>query len=171
MAGTMTIQRRPIALLDILGMKGTGDTPHLVAPDMQTVYDTTDLYLSDRMDNIQGAVVVGAATGFLPVPVASYVQPTECWFVYSLHAIGAAGVTAGATVKVQLAIYRASLGQYQLFNAYNSFIATEVVSLGIHFERPLLLRPGDRAAVHIYAFTGVPAFNINIYAFAARVSI
>jgi len=151
-------------------MKGTGDTPSQVAPSLATTLDATDLYLSDRMDNIQGGVVVNAAAVF-PAPVVAFVPAGEIWFGYSVHALGAAGVTAGATVKAQLAIYRASLGQYQLLNAQGAFLAGEVVSLGFNFEQPVLMRPGDRAALNVFAITGAPNFTVNLYVFAARVQI
>jgi len=48
MAGRQTIQRFPSGLLDTLGMKGTGDTPHELAGQLAAYFNASEMYLENR---------------------------------------------------------------------------------------------------------------------------
>jgi hypothetical protein len=148
MADRMTIQRFPKGLLDWLGMKGNGDTPHTLSEMLATTMDVGQLYLLDRQVSIIGNTpnistdsFGGAATTAFTVP------PGELWLVknYSVFKLPAFPAATGWTTT--LGYYRINPGQYYLLPA--RYVAPVATSFGFGYDfqwGELILGPGDQFA-------------------------
>lgn len=158
----LLVQRIPSGLQSILGLLGTGDTPHFLGQELRSVLETTDLYLSDRIRmasaattvNIAstGAFLFGSSTGVMACPSG------EIRFVYGLSVTSAA-MTAGATIRGMLGFQRtfATPSQTQLLGPPVTVAPAEIVATGVWWERPLIMRPGDQPLWYNQSVAGAPA--------------
>jgi hypothetical protein len=169
MADKYTIQRLPVGLLDLLGMQSTGDTPHSIAESVIPSIELTDLYLTDRLASIFGSS--GALNATTSGNVANQGPPDGYqWLLYGCSYTSGA-VAAAASISWVPAIYRASLGAYQAFGEKQLLAATQIAAKGIWFERPLVMRPGDRCGYIVADVTGVPALTLNLNSFYVPIRI
>ena len=83
MAGPFDIQRFPKGLLDFLGLRATGDTPHTLETSVRGQIDLERYYLVDRVTAIQPNVTI-TANGFFTAAVAT-VPPGEMWLPLGLR--------------------------------------------------------------------------------------
>jgi hypothetical protein len=160
MAGPQDIQRYPRGLIDLLGMRATGETPHELARQTAPVLDLWDLYLADRCELY--SVPTAAATtvvGGQAFPLAQ-VPDREVWFLY--EASLRVPATAAATLLQQnLCIFRQN-GLVTLPLALTGTMrvpALEGGLVGVHFNKPLMMLPGNALGVWTSAITGAPAVN------------
>lgn len=167
MAGPQTISRLPTGLLDLLGMKGTGDTPHELAAYLQSNVDLTDLYLSDRVSFLLGSPTI-TGVGFVG---GSPVPDGQVWLVQGLS-LQSNPVTAGASVTISLAHYIARLNTaFILHPQQNTYAAGTILGMGLRFDRPAIWRPGDTARVITSAATGAPNFQVYLSIYGAALSL
>jgi hypothetical protein len=82
-AGAFDIQRFPKGLLDFLGLKATGDTPHTLEGSVRGQINLDRYYLVDRVVAIQPSVTI-TANGFFTAAVAT-VPPGEMWLPLGLR--------------------------------------------------------------------------------------
>jgi hypothetical protein len=170
-AGRMTIQRYPTGLLDFLGMQSTGDTPHELAQELRASVDLGDLYLSDRLRTVSaGGSGPITTTSYLAGGLQTIVPAGETWLVYSAY-VTSTPVTAGATIKGNLAIFRQTAGQVQILPASFSVLAAELILCSQIWERPMVMRPGDQLSLYIGATTGAPNVNWTGYLYYAPIKI
>lgn len=143
MAGPLTIQRLPRGLLDLLLMKGSGETPQQLAADVQASVDIGALYLVDKQEIVLNNTNVLAGTGFYGVGAPLTVPDRELWLVVNISAISNAMI-AGDTVVGRCAITRAptSAGWIEIGPA-NSATGAGQFSAGWDFAPYRLLRSGD----------------------------
>ena len=169
MAGPLDIQRLPKGLIDLLGMRATGDTPHQLAQSTIAQLEVTDYYLSDRVVglSVQPAAAL-AATGF-SLGVGSAVPAGEQWMVYSA-AIIVPTIAAATALKTSLVIRRA-FAAYQVLVATPQIPASEGFIGGVTFERPMVMRSGDDLGCFTVNLTGVPASTPTLYLAFARLTV
>lgn len=165
----MDIQRFPKGLIDLLGMRATGDTPHQLAQQTIPTLEVTDYYLSDRVVglSVQPAGPL-AATGFVSA-VNSAVPAGEQWLVYSAAMILPA-IAAATAIKTALVIRRA-FAAYQVLAATGQVPAGEGFIGGITFERPMIMRSGDDLGFFTTNLTGVPASTPTAYLAYGRILV
>lgn len=167
----MTIQRYPSGLLDFLGMQSTGDTPHELAQELRASLDLTDLYLSDRLRAASaGGAVAITATGYQAGGVQTVCPSGENWLVYGMGMTSVA-ITAGATIKGCMGIFRQSSAQVQLLPITFDCIAAELIVVGSWTEKPMVWRPGDSLSVYVGKTTGAPNVNWTGYVYYAPIRI
>jgi hypothetical protein len=149
-ADRLTIQRQPRALLDWLGMKGSGDTPHTLADYLQSTMEVGGLFLQDRalsiIDNTGNISTNGWST---PASANSVCPAGEMWIINSLTVYRTSALPAATG-------WTAWAGVYRIYNG-SSFVVcpTPVVipaagmgATGQTFRvGDLILNPGDRPAV------------------------
>ena len=173
MAGPKTIQRLPVGLLDILGMQSTGDTPHLIADEVQPVMDLTDLYLTDRLSRSIAQTAVIAAIGFAVAGTVTPLGPApgEQWMVYGL--MTSSGALAAATqITYVMAVSRTSLAAGAQYLTRQQVVANpNIFAEGLTFERPLILRPGDQLGIFVSQLTAAPAIAPFVSAFYVPVRV
>jgi len=153
MAGPQDIQRLPKGLIDLLGMKATGNTPAQLAQQVISTLNTDDLYLIDRCLSVQGASSAVNALGTFAfancqVPAGS---------LYLLYSVGISVPALAAASSVQLTgvINRAG-GFPTACTDQIAIPASTGAFFGRAFDRPILMRPNDVFAVQVSNFTGVP---------------
>lgn len=102
------IQRLPLAYLDLLGLKSSGDAPHVVQDDLSVSIDITSLYWANRFEFVAGSTTTGlAAGGYFPSSLA--VPPGEMWIADGIQA--QCNTVAGNTLNyARLAIWNARTG-------------------------------------------------------------
>lgn len=170
MADRYDIQRFPVALLDLLGMKGTGDTPHTIAGDISLGLDITDLYLAQRRTVVTGQTAIPMTGTGSFAAVGALVPSGELWVVYGVTAT-LATPTAAAT----------ALRYWAAYTHYSSSLIglTDSVSVGANdnaavtrvYEKPAIFVPGDQFWLQTGAATGVPNAAGRIHLDVARVTL
>lgn len=165
MAGPQSIQRYPTGLIDLLGMRATGDTPHEIANIIGGSIDLLNLYAIDRLVCRQsGTAIAIAALGYLGINTAPIGPPPgTLWLIYH-GAISCVPVAAGATLGCSLVIRRqAGVNIYDQIGPALDMVATQGGHASEHFwDAPLLMRPGDEFGVWTHTFTGAPAVTPNV---------
>jgi hypothetical protein len=170
MAGPQDIQRYPRGLIDLLGMRATGETPHSLGQQTIGTLDLVDLYMADRCELY--SVATSAPTtvvGGQAFPLAQ-VPDGQVWFLYD--ATLRCTATAAATLLQQnLAVFRQQ-GSLTLPLAISGTMrvpALEGGTVGVHFEKPLVMLPGHALGVWTSAITGAPAVNPNLVMWFAKI--
>lgn len=164
MAGPFDIQRVPKGLVDTLGMRGTGDNPHVLGQEVRSTIETTDFYLIERLSTFQLSTqaVLAAAATFYPVDTASIVPPGQFWLMYSLSFRTGSVIPAATGVKFFGCIQQTSIPCIVTDQAVGA--VGESPGTGAHWERPRILRPGDRPTVFCSGITGAPGLAVLVEA-------
>jgi hypothetical protein len=162
-AGPFDIQRPPIGLLDLLGLKATGDAPHLLEQAISGSFEMFDLYTLDRLAikfvNTVGAIA-GVGNSSLP---GSGPGPGSIWFVYGVDFVIP---LVAAAASIQSGLYWRRQGSLLTLAAVpdcqSPLVAAAGSWVGAHwFERPMILRPGDEMSIVTRVFTGAPAVTAS----------
>jgi hypothetical protein len=172
MAGPLTIQRFPKGLIEILGMRATGDTPNALAQQIAGNLDLLDSYLIDRcrVQSITTGVALPAA-GFVTMGSNSGPSSGFIWFVYDIS-VAFAAVAAAATLQSHVGVSRTANVSTNLPGMGTGLLAAgQAASVGIHFERPLIMRPGDLISINTAIYTGAPAVTPSGSMFIAEIGI
>jgi len=172
MAGPQDIQRYPRGLIDLLGMRATGDTPHQLGQNISGSLELLELYLNDRLiPNASAAAGVIAAVGDLNIAGLT-VPARELWLVFeaSLSSTTTAGAT-GFTATMGVLRNRGSGNVYSAWIPPVTVGALAQASSGIKFSRPAILLPGDLMNVRTVAITGAPAATPAVSLFYAPLGI
>jgi hypothetical protein len=156
MAGPQDIQRFPRGLIDLLGMRATGETPHQLGPSTVGQIELTDMYLLDRCRTFQISTGVLAATGNTLFPGTS-VPNGEQWFVYELS-YQIPTIAAATAIQTNLCVYRsqASTNLPLALGPAQTVPASTGTAWGIHFEKPLIMTAGQSLGVYVSQITGAP---------------
>jgi hypothetical protein len=156
MAGPQDIQRYPRGLIDLLGMRATGETPHQLGKDLAPVLEQLDLYLLDRQRQIQTSTTTVSSLGNLLFPSMT-VPSGELWFVYEIT-LQIPAVAAASSVRAMLAVYRSQTGTNLPLGVAPSIdaLALQANAIGVHFEKPLLMTPAQSIGVFTSFVTGTP---------------
>lgn len=169
MAGPFDIQRYPKGVIDLLGMRATGDTPNQLASSTAPVIEMTDYYLTDRVVGLALSPAAPlAAIGFAPA-VGSAVPAGEQWMVYSAAMILPA-IAAATAIKTAFVIRRA-FAAYQVMVETPQIPAGEGFIGGLTFERPMVMRSGDDFGCFTVNITGAPASTPTLYLAFARLQV
>lgn len=159
MSGPQDIQRPARGLVDLLGLKSTGDSPRMIGAEISGKLELLDLYLADRRTTTQNiAASTITAVGFKPIGqlAASIPQPGYLFFVYSIMVTlrtQAASSWEGAIVVMPQRFVGLQGYTYIASNPWPT-AALENLVLGRYFERPLIMQPGDTIGVMTSAVTG-----------------
>jgi len=158
MAGPLTIQRFPKGLIEILGMRATGDTPAQLAQDVSGDLDLLDFYLLDRCRDLSITTGVAiASAGFTTMGTASGPGAGFIWLVYSIS-VQFGAVAAAATLQSQVGISRSANSLVGLPGMDTPLlVAGASAQVAVYFEKPLIMRPGDLVAIQTTILTGAPA--------------
>jgi len=172
MAGPQDIQRYPRGLIDLLGMRATGDTPHQLGKDISGSLELLELYLNDRLT--PNASAAGAAVTVVgDLNIAGLTVPArELWLVFecSLSSTTTAAAT-GFTATAGVLRNRGSGNVYSAWTAPVTVGASSQASSGTKFTRPALMLPGDLCNVRVASVTGAPAATPAVSIFYAPISI
>jgi hypothetical protein len=162
MAGAQDIQRFPKGLISILGMTATGETPHKLAQEVAPNLDLLDYYLLDRTQQLAFTSGVIAALGVTSCGPTSGPPAGKAWLVYDAWFV-IQNVAAAATIWLGLGIIRQGTVANCIImpDLYSGrLIATESTMRAAHFEKPIIMRPGDVLGVRTIEFTGAPAVTV-----------
>lgn len=157
MAGAQDIQRYPRGLIDLLGMRATGETPHKLGQDVSGVLELLELYLNDRMiPNASASAAVVSAVGDLNITGLT-VPDRELWLVWEITLTSTTSAPAtGFTATAGLLRNRGSGNVYSALTAPSVVGASSQANVGAKFSRPVLALPGSLFNVRVSAITGAP---------------
>jgi hypothetical protein len=171
-AGRYDIQRFPVGLLEMLGMKGTGDTPHQLGADISGGLDLTSLYLAQRR------VTLSANTGVAMVANTTYnltsltVPSGEIWFVYGATARLTGSTAAATAIRFWLAWSRANAATTPIALADAASVgALDNGTSARIYEFPAVQLPGDMYHIMTGAVTGVPGATGTVTLDVARLTL
>ena len=172
MAGPQDIQRYPRGLIDLLGMRATGDTPHQLGQMTVAQLDLLDMYLADRCfaQTFTGA---GAYVALGNIVFTGAVVPQgEMWLLYEATVF--TGVVAAATrVTIVPFIARSQAGLAQA-EVISDPIVVPIAGSGMggrHYERPTILMPGHQFGVQVVDIVGAPAATPILNLYFARLAV
>lgn len=156
MAGPLDIQRYPTSLVDLLGMRSTGDTPHELAQQVALTLDGLDYYLINRKVNFTGASAAANAVGqiltFAGLPT---VPPGQVWAVYSWSYWWGTQPAGANLVLHGYYDFASTVGRVFL----DAPFAGQVAGMGGYgrvFYKPHLVGPGSQFRAWVTGITGVP---------------
>jgi hypothetical protein len=171
MAGPQDIQRYPKGLIDLLGMRATGDTPHQLAQQTSPDIDMLDFYLADRGEVLEATTPAVVALGNQSF-VGARVPSGQMWLIYELSFI-VPPIAAASTLDASLVLYRNSTA-----NAFAIALGPRVTLAastggcdGIHFEKPLVLMPDQSIGLRASILTGAPASTPILDMWFARIGV
>jgi hypothetical protein len=156
MAGPQDIQRFPKGLIDLLGMRATGETPAQLAQQVISNIEVLDLYLLDRLSTFQISTAAITATGNVLFPNTT-VPNGEIWWVYELS-YQLPSLAAATSLQTNLCVYR-SQASTNLPLALGPAQTTPALfgnQWGIHFENPLIMTAGQSVGIYTSQITGAP---------------
>lgn len=172
MAGAQDIQRYPRGLIDLLGMRATGETPHKLGQENIGTLEMLEFYLNDRMTpNASASAAPPAAIGNVQITGLT-VPDRELWLVFELTAYVAA--IAAATRLVFTGGVLRNRGSGNVYSALTDSIvvpALEAGYVGKKFERPVLMLPGNVVSAQITGITGLPGQPISAAIWYASLGI
>lgn len=164
MADRFTIQRFPTGVPDLLGMKGTGDTPNMLASELRGSIDLSQYYLADRMlrGKFTTAALIAAGT---TVPGAGIVPDGELWLVDSVWASTVGNLNAGERYRGRVGVHRQGNGVNGLYcfpQASEQFQdVTAQAAWSANWLPWVMLRPGDGVCIRVDDLTlGTHAFDL-----------
>jgi len=173
MAEPLLIQRPPIGLLDLLGLKAMGQTPIQLADTVGcTLADCVDYYLCSRRQHLSSltGVAMVANTNY---QLASLTVPAgEIWFLYAMCVHTNVPTAAATSVKFR--------GGYTLTASSTTpvwltpdveALASDQVTSSVKFERPLIWMPGAAALIQTGAVTGIPGAQGRMTLDVARLTL
>lgn len=164
MAGPQDIQRLPAGLIDLLGMRATGQTPATLAQSTQPTLDLFNLYAQDRRITQSGSPGVAPTVGgWLPIVTFSAVVPAgKLWLLFHASAIVPAAAAATSLTGF-VALRRFSAGgtsvDLPLTDTQTAQDAARSVACRAEFPEPIVLRAGDNIGWYTLALVGAPASN------------
>lgn len=160
MAGPLDIQRYPTALVDMLGLKATGDTPHILSGEISGGLDLTRLYLYERTiyGNVPNAVAI-TVPGFLICTTTNFGQgpgPGQIWMVLGAG-VRVPALAAATSIIVQNCVQRPSGSIiYTPIGPRISVPASTGDGDFEWFDQPVIMRPGDVFGSYTYNIVGAP---------------
>ena len=172
MAGPQDIQRFPKGLIDLLGMRATGDTPHQLAQQLLPVLDQLDYYLFDRLEVLIAPTSI-AVPGIGNVTfVGTTVPQNQLWMLYDYSVILPTTAAASA-IKATPGVFRGGNGATGFVALVDQLSAgaLEGDCKGRHFERPVIVGPGQIFSLQCTTFTGAPAVTPTATLYFARVGL
>jgi hypothetical protein len=160
MAGPQDIQRYPTGLIDLLGMRATGQTPNQLGAEISGSIDIGELYLFDRrVTRVGQSPVAIGAVGFLANTTGATVVPQgEMWVLYDCT-MRVPAIAAATALNLSLVIQRPADGTSAWFMLTEELrlVALQGALAGYRHDRPMLLQPGDTFGTYATLVTGVPA--------------
>lgn len=157
MAGPFDIQRPAIGLLDLFGLKATGDSPHMLGQEIRATVEVGNLYLLDRMlFDVRATAVAPVAVGFLGLTINTGPPPGALWLLYSASL--QVSQTAAATGISMMPVIRRGLGAlYEGLTAPMLLGASQGgIMGGLFYNAPIIMRPNDSLGVFTSSVLGVP---------------
>lgn len=171
MAGPQDIQRYPRGLIDLFGMRGTGDTPHTLSASISGQVDLTDLYLADRSEaQVFNAAAVVAALG--PILFSGATVPQgEMWLVYEAGVFsGTAAAATGATLVPFIARSQNGTLNVPIIPPITVPASSQGMG-GVHYERPTVAMPGQQWGIQVTSITGLPLITPSLVLYFARLRV
>jgi hypothetical protein len=177
-AGRYTIQRAPKGVLDLFSMKGTGDLPTDLHPEITPIVDLSAYYLADLITakqtttsvvNLGGIWGPTAVVGVAPVPAG------EIWLVYNFTVRTNTQLAAGEIYNnVKPAFFRNQFNTVQCLTdvgaSAGGAAAGGFLYIGKQFDRPEILRPADTYGLVCDAPTaGAHQFYLELYVAVLRI--
>lgn len=173
MAGPLDIQRFPRALLDLLGLKATGDTPHTMGDSVVGTVDLSIHYPIDRtISLVSGTTSIAAAQTGYPQPGTNntfYVPSGEIWSVLGVSMwLTTAAVTTATSVNI--GIWRGNappgpgvLNSEWLFDTPFDLAASSFKKIGKTWRfGDLWMQAGDAMIMTADAITGTPSLIMQL---------
>lgn len=155
------INRIPPGLLSLLGIKGTGLNPVLLADELRPIIDTTQAYYAAVSQPYQDVATGLTAVGFFGGTISSP-PPGELWVFPSATVGFGAALAAGTTYKVRLAV--GQLGSGEILHTGPGVAEGTVGSRPIAPDAgPLYVRPGETLGVWVEAVTLGTAAPVAIF--------
>jgi len=170
-ADRFTIQRVPTGLLDVLGMKTSGDNPSSLAPFVQAGLDLREFYdtqtITWRVFNQGGANGAVGVRTFNTGTTPPIVPDGELWVVRNFG-MSSVNLAVGESYTIRLGWARNVFGSNRPLNWWQyppqTFTGTAAgvgVNIGWQLPYPLIWMPGDGMIWENVVFAGVATTNLG----------
>lgn len=159
----LAIQRFPRGLLDMLAMRGPGETPHTLASSIAGTIDLTKLYLADSNRTVIATQTPPANDGYVN-PAAATVPPGEIWLVNAISAVSG-NLPAGTNAQAICAYNRRAAAGVMVFgNNATAAAGADLVCGQVFDPFSLILYPSDGFGVQMHSGTyggGAPLWTLT----------
>lgn len=160
----MPIQRPPAGLLELLGLRGTGNTPVALEDYLRGTLDLTTLYMAPLARNVRGATGVAAANGFFAG--TGLVIPTgEIWVLTALAA-SSSNMAAGESYRLAPAVsLGGAVNTLEIFTQGQQSAAgiTQRIGTGVQVDLYDLYGPGSSFGVYVTdVVAGAHVFSVDV---------
>lgn len=147
----------PKGVVELLGMRSTGDTPHNLDDNISGSLDFKTEYLLDRraIRNFDPGAL--GAAGFYGTTVGP--APGFQWYLYGVQ-IQSGPVAVGATIQFGIGIKRQGPVNHCFYlpGMMTPLLAAGAwVQMGWQESEPIVMRAGDTFAVQVAVSSGAPA--------------
>jgi hypothetical protein len=158
MAGPQDIQRVPRGLIDLLGMRATGQTPAQLDATVNGQIELLEFYLNERfvIATQTGSIVISPGlTGFNSLTVPN----GQLWLLYQMtfssvsSAAGTGAICTGGITRQYL-----TGGNYFALTNVFEWGPLAQLNIGANFTRPVIMQPGDQVNLRTSAIlTAAPS--------------
>jgi hypothetical protein len=139
-AGPFTIQRVPRGVLELLGLRGSGDLPHEMAQEIRATLDIGPFYGFDLLKT-PSQLTASVANGW---NIAHTVPPGELWVPTNISAEFSSGVGAAAFLCLGYKRLQDNTGPNRSFGQSVTLGASAIAQMGVSFNfGQLILASGD----------------------------
>jgi hypothetical protein len=172
MAGPQDIQRVPRGLIDLLGMRATGQTPAQLGGDIRGSLELLEFYLNERTRVLQGTSGTIVAPG-ISVVTGSTVPQGQLWLLFQISlSSGLSAAGQGAILTGGVLRNPSGINPYFALTDPFTWGAVQAVGTGKTFARPVIMQPGDQLAIRTSAIlTAAPAIAVTVDAYYAPLLI
>lgn len=165
------INRIPVGLLSLLGIKSVGQNPVMMPDSVQPVLDLTRFYTIQISEYIAGTSGTANTVGAWPLSNWQNTTQTELWIVQTASIWRSTGLPAATQYTLRLGVYDVLTGAV----VNSSFSATYTVGQipavsWCDAESQIVIRPNQALAVLVEGVTLGTAVTFDVYGYMARVA-
>ena len=173
MAGPQSIQRYPAGLLDLLGMRGTGECPHELSGYVLPVVQMDDLYRWQRRIRVGANTTAAPAAAATAYPVGTLDIPQGViWLI--THVSAKTGVVLpAATALGGFPYFNVSGRQFALADEKYASVGEQLVCAK-SYDQPLIIAgqaSGTTFGFNCTRITGAPALLVSLDLLIVEVGI
>jgi len=160
----LPIQRPPVGLLELLGLRGSGTTPYALEDLLRGSLDLTVLYMAPLGRTLRGATAAVGANGFFG-GTGLTIPTSEFWVVTQISA-SSSNMAAGESYRLSPAVSRGgAVNTLEIFSEAQQTASGITQRIGVGVNIPLydLFGPGDTFGVFVSdVVAGAHVFSVDV---------
>jgi hypothetical protein len=152
-------------------MKATGDTPAELAKDISGSLELLEFYVNDR--TVFASAASNNVIGTGPLIISGLTVPNgEIWLLFDLS-LSSANTPAATGFTLTGGVQRAvnNYFAYTERQVVGGGAVSDQVNVGRHFDRPIVMQPGETIGLRISQIVGAPGIPVTASVYYAPLKI